>query len=51
MIIYLESTINLLISSGEKEKVEELIKSGQVKETDHDIVSVISKEQFKKLFK
>ena len=31
-IIYLESTINLLISSGEKEKVGELIKSGQVKE-------------------
>ena len=26
MIIYLESTINLLISSGEKEKVEEAIK-------------------------
>ena len=34
MVIYLESTINLLISSGEKEKVEELIKSGQVKETE-----------------
>ena len=34
MIIYLENTINLLISSGEKEKVEELIKSGQVKETE-----------------
>ena len=31
-IIYLEATINLLISSGEKEKVEELIKSGQVTE-------------------
>ena len=30
-IIYLESTVNLLISSGEKEKVQELIKSGQVK--------------------
>ena len=36
-IIYLESTINLLISSGEKEKVEELIKSGQVKETESGI--------------
>ena len=37
MIICLESTINLLISSGEKEKVEELIKSGQVKETESGI--------------
>ena len=26
MVIYLESTINLLISSGEKETVEEAIK-------------------------
>ena len=32
MVIYLESTINLLTSLGEKEKVEELIKSGQVTE-------------------
>ena len=31
-IIYLESTVSFLISSGEKEKVEELIKSGQVRE-------------------
>ena len=37
MIIYLESTVNLLISSGEKEKVEELIKSGQAKETESGI--------------
>ena len=37
MIIYLENTINLLISSGEKEKVEELIKSGQVRETESGI--------------
>ena len=37
MIIYLESTINLLISSGEEEKVEGLIKSGQVKETESGI--------------
>ena len=33
-IIYLESTVSFLISSGEKDKVEELIKSGQVKETE-----------------
>lgn len=37
MIIYLESTINLLISSGEKEIVEELLKGGQVKETESGI--------------
>lgn len=37
MIIYLESTINLLISSGEKEIVEELLKVGQVKETESGI--------------
>lgn len=42
MIIYLESTINLLISfSAEnnkiKEKVEKLIQSGQVKETESGI--------------
>ena len=36
-IIYLENTINLLVSSGEKEKVGELIKSGQVKETESGI--------------
>ena len=38
-IIYLESTINLLISSGEKEKVEELIKSGQV--TEQGIILIL----------
>ena len=37
MIIYLESTIKLLISSGVQEKVEELIKSVQVKETESGI--------------
>ena len=31
MIIYLESTANLLISSGEKEIVEELLKAGREK--------------------
>ena len=39
MIIYLESTINILISSGEKEKVEELIKSGQV--TEQGIILIL----------
>lgn len=39
MVIYLESTINLLISSGEKEKVEELIKSGQV--TEQGIILIL----------
>lgn len=37
MVIYLESTVSFLISSGEKEKVEELIKSGQVRETESGI--------------
>ena len=37
MVIYLEPTINFLISSGKKEIVEELIKSGQVKETESGI--------------
>ena len=36
-IIYLENTINLLFSSIGKEKVEELIKSGQVKEIESGI--------------
>lgn len=36
-IIYLEPTINLLISSGKKEIVEELLKVGQVKETESGI--------------
>lgn len=37
MIIYLEPTINLLISSGEKEIVEELLKAGQVKQTESGV--------------
>lgn len=37
LVIYMEQTVNLLISSGEKEKVEELIKAGQVKETESGI--------------
>ena len=36
-VIYLESTINLLIFSGEKDKVEELIKAGQVKEIESGV--------------
>jgi hypothetical protein len=33
-IILIESTINLLISSGEKEKVEGLMQKGEVKQTE-----------------
>ena len=36
-IIYLENTLNLLISSVGKASVEGLIKSGQVKETESGI--------------
>ena len=36
-IIYLENTLNLLISSVGKESVEGLIKSGQVKEKESGI--------------
>ena len=31
MIIYLEETINLLFSRGEKETVDRLVKTGEVK--------------------
>ena len=36
MIIYLESTINLLFSAGEKETVENLIQQGEVKQIEKE---------------
>ena len=36
-IIYLENTLNLLVTLVGEEKVEGLIKSGQVKETESGI--------------
>lgn len=37
MIIYLESTLNILVYSGQKELVDDLIKQGEVKQTEEGI--------------
>lgn len=37
MTIILESTLDLLVSLGKRETVEELVKSGEVKETENKI--------------
>jgi hypothetical protein len=44
MIVYLESTINLLFSRGEKVKVDNLVKNGEVK-----MIEVEGKEPIKYL--
>ena len=36
-VIYMESTINLLVSFGEKEKVESFVQKGEVKQTESGV--------------
>jgi hypothetical protein len=35
-VVYLESTINLLLQLGEKDKVEELIQRGEIKTIERE---------------
>jgi len=40
IIIYLEPTLNLLISAGKKYKVDELIPKGEIKQIEKDEVKL-----------
>jgi len=47
MVIYLESTLNLLISAGKKYKVDELISKGEGKQLENGLryLKIVSNDE------